>query len=122
MRAADVKKYLDVLCEELDAVHAGAAPDRGRLRRAGFSVAALAALGLSAGFEASCSGKEVPLYAAVDTSDSSDSDSSVLYAGPPVEDCDNKVDDDGDKLVDCDDDDCDDDAACTGGAYRAPPV
>jgi len=106
-----LKAYLDSLCDDLD---------RGEpLRAVRWAGAALVAVGTMVG----CGEPE----------DSDLLDTATLYGvttddtydtGVAAEDdCTDELDNDGDGLIDCDDDDCFDDPACEDmGVYGAPPV
>ncbi len=95
MDPATLKAYLESVCAELDA-------GRTSLRTVRWAGAALVATGaLTACFE-----KEdpVPLYGA------------IFDSGSVESVCDDEVDNDGDGLTDCADDDCVDDVACDTAA------
>jgi hypothetical protein len=120
MDAQALRKYLDVLCDEIDAHRSDPDWGLGRLRRTGVPLALAAALGLNVSLGASCAGESVPLYAAVVTDDSGDSgctgDSDCGETS-----CNDKIDNDHDSFVDCADPDCYDDIACSD-LYAAPPA
>jgi hypothetical protein len=100
MNPAELRAYLDSLCEQLDA-------GQSTIRVARFAGAALVA----GGTMTACFDKEVavPLYAA------------TFDSGSFENACDDEVDNDSDGLLDCDDPDCADDPACVSDELYAAP-
>jgi hypothetical protein len=111
MDPTSLKAYLDSLCDDLD---------RGEpLRVVRWAGVALVAAGT--------------LVACGEPDDSDPLDTATLYGAPAgdtddtapaaEDDCADKVDNDHDGLIDCDDEDCLEDPACQDmGVYGAPPV
>ncbi len=100
MEPTELKVYLDSLCTQLDS--------GGRLRAVRWAGATLVATGAMVGcFERD----DLPMVEPV-------------YGAPPMQEiCGDGVDNDGDELADCADEDCASDAACEMvDVYGGPPV
>lgn len=103
MNPDDIRRILRDFCEEADRLR----PSSRTLRIVATSAGLMLAVG-------ACEDEVVDLYGAP-------FDSGTQYDDYET-DCSDQIDNDGDNLFDCDDDDCIDDIACQADLYRAPPA